>query len=80
MDRYWSYNVEIKTDNFSRADAIIKYHDSQGEFDNYCLTYKIKESDGMYTVGYRIAPYIYEDLCTIIGKLRDAGVQVTKVS
>lgn len=80
MDRYWTYNVEIITDDLSKAAAILEYHDGQGDIDNYHLSYEKKESDGMITAGYRIAPIIYEDLCTIIGKFREAGIQVIKVS
>ena len=78
MDFYNFHNVKIRALVFGRmkADEILESHDRHGDIDRYYISHEEKDSDGFYTVTYRIAPIVYEDLEKIKNEFEQNGIQV----
>lgn len=79
MDKYQRYTVTVRTNDRSKADAIIDKHDQLCEFDELVWSSEHKEVDGSITITYRVAPIIYEDLEKIIDEFKQNGILVLKV-
>lgn len=78
MDKYRYYYVEIRQIDHSKALPILEEHDRNGDIDEMNYTCDFKSIDGkrVRVVNYRICPYIYEDLETILNEFKQAGIQI----
>lgn len=78
MDFYQIHDVTIQTGIFGRirAEEILKSHERRGDIDRYYIAHKEKDSDGIMTIRYRIAPIIYEDFEKIVDEFNQNGIWV----
>ena len=68
---YRTYDVKIREEDRTRADAIFENHD----VDEITCS-ETKNSDGATTITYWIRPYLCEDFEDIVNDLKLAGIQI----
>lgn len=77
MDQYRVHDVKIRKSDRNKADAILWEHYDKGDLDDFTVDVIVhKDRDGNDVITYRIKPYIYEDLETIINEFKQAGIEV----
>lgn len=75
MDKYQVHTVTIRKEDYGKADEILEKHYMMGDIDDIKVD-EYTESDGTTKVNFRISPFIYEDLQTIISEFKQSGIQV----
>lgn len=77
MDQYRAYYINIRESDVSKVNDILIRHDAMGDLDDYTYcSVPYTDEAGNRWVTYKIKPYIYEDLETIIGEFKQAGILV----